>query len=116
MTKGDEDFKKVLKEPFYQRIREALYSESNSSNGVLEHKENNIIDGILEEKEIKIVDGVLDQETVKIDPPEEHCTTKEVVKEQCPVSEIEEVEGIVKSHEDDNDVFLDCEKEISVLK
>ncbi|KAK1429292.1 hypothetical protein QVD17_11498 [Tagetes erecta] len=121
VTKGDEDFKKVLKEPFYSRIREALYSENNTSNGVLEQKQNKIVDGVLERKENKTIDGNLDEKEIKIDQPKEHCTTKEEVKYQRPVSEIEEVEETLRSHKDDNDdndtsneIFLDCESEITI--
>ncbi|KAI3822678.1 hypothetical protein L1987_10273 [Smallanthus sonchifolius] len=134
VTKGDEDFSKVLKEPLYSRIREALYSEKKLPNEVLEQKEIKIIDGVLEhkeikiievleEKEIKILDGVLEQETVKIGQPEEHCTTKKEVNDQWPISEIEEVEETGRSREksnnddDDNNsngLFVDGRKEIII--
>ncbi|KAK9079237.1 hypothetical protein SSX86_000907 [Deinandra increscens subsp. villosa] len=126
VTKGDVDFSKVLTDPFYGRIREALYSDNNLSNGVLkqketkivdgvlehkkikivdgvsEHKEIKIVDGVSEHKEIKIVDGVLEQETVKVGQPEEQCTTMKKAKDQWKVSEIQEVEETRRSHEDDN--------------
>ncbi|KAD0020784.1 hypothetical protein E3N88_44910 [Mikania micrantha] len=125
VTKGDEDFNKVLKEPFYSQIREALYSDNKSSNMVLEQKEIEIIDGLLEHKEIKIVESILAQETVMIDQPEEHCTTKKELKDQWPVSEIEEIEETLRSHEDNDDndtdykncsngIFMDNEKEIVI--
>ncbi|KAJ0857757.1 putative START-like domain superfamily protein [Helianthus annuus] len=93
VTKGDVDFSKALKDPFYGNIREALYSENKFSNG------------ILEQKEIKIDDGVLEQETVNIGQPEEHRTTKKEIEDenQLPVSEIEEVEETYRSCEDNDD-------------
>ncbi|KAI7728689.1 hypothetical protein M8C21_019060 [Ambrosia artemisiifolia] len=137
VTKGDEDFSKALKEPFYGHIREALYSKNKLSNGGLEQKEIKFVDGVLEQKEIKIYDGVLEQKEIKIDDevleqetvnigqPEEHCTTKKQDTDQLPVSEIEEVEEAWLSCEDtdgdddnnnniSNELFVDGKKEIVI--
>lgn len=117
VSKGDEDFSKALKEPFYGRIREALFSDNKVPNGVLKQEDVQIVHNAdleqkdikivhnagLEQKEIKIVHGALEQETVKIVEPEEHCSLEgKEAKYQKPVSEIEEIEEIRRSHEDDN--------------
>ncbi|KAM0045388.1 putative START-like domain superfamily protein [Helianthus debilis subsp. tardiflorus] len=105
VTKGDVDFSKALKDPFYGNIREALYSENKFSNGISEQKEIKIDDGVLEQNEIKIDDGVLEQETVNVGPPEERRTTKKEIEDenQLSVSDIEETEETYKSCEDNDD-------------
>lgn len=103
VTKGDADFSKVLTDPFYDQIREALYSGNKLSNGILKQEDAEIVHEVLERKEIKIVDGDLEQETVQISQPEEHSTSeKEVVKDQKSVSEIEEIEETAIPIEDNN--------------
>ncbi|KAM0024676.1 putative START-like domain superfamily protein [Helianthus debilis subsp. tardiflorus] len=104
VSKGDADFSKVLEEPFYGLIREALYSENNLQNETFKPKEIKNIDEVLEQKETEIVDGVSEQETVKIGQPEEHCTAEEQeLKNHRSVNEIEEIEETGCSHEDDDD-------------
>ncbi|KAJ0778129.1 putative START-like domain superfamily protein [Helianthus annuus] len=92
VSKGDADFSKVLEEPFYGLIREALYSENNLQNETFKPKE------------IKNIDEVSEQETVKIGQPEEHYTAEEQeLKNHRSVNEIEEIEETGSSHEDDDD-------------
>ncbi|XP_071697506.1 uncharacterized protein [Rutidosis leptorrhynchoides] len=95
VTEGDEDFSKVLKEPFYARIRETFYSENNVPNGFLKQEDNKINHEVLEQKEIKIVDEVTKQETVNAGQLEE-------VNDHRLVSEIEEIDENGRSDEDDN--------------
>ncbi|XP_076953765.1 uncharacterized protein LOC143627947 [Bidens hawaiensis] len=108
VTDGDADFNKVLEDPFYGLIREALYSENNLQNENFP-------------KEIKILDEVSEQETVNIDQPEKHCTSnKKEVNDHRPVSEIEEIEETESSHEGDSNndnsdrLFIDGKKEIII--
>ncbi|KAK1434996.1 hypothetical protein QVD17_00751 [Tagetes erecta] len=107
VSQGDADFSKVLEEPFYGLIREALYSENNLQIEDSKVKESKIDDAVLEENEIKIADGFPDQEMVKIGQYEEQCTSKEEVKDHRSVSEIEEIEETDSSHEDDSDYNSD---------
>lgn len=104
VSKGDADFSKALKEPFYGRIREALFSDNKLPNGVLKQEDVNIVhDAGLKQKDIKIDHGALEQETVKIVEPEEHCNLEgKEAKYERSVSEIEEIEESRRSHEDDN--------------
>lgn len=107
VSKGDADFSKVLEEPFYGLIREALYSENNLQIEDSKLKENKIDEALLEQKNIKITDGFSEQEMVKIGPYGEHCTSKEEVEDYRSVSEIEEIEETDSSHEDDSDYNSD---------
>lgn len=110
VTEGDADFSKVLKEPFYDQIREAFYSEKNVLNGFLKVEDVKINHGVLEQKEINSVDEVLEQETVHAGQPED-------VKDQRLVGEIEEIEDNVISHEDDynsNGLLVVGKKEIII--
>ncbi|KAD5508545.1 hypothetical protein R6Q59_030809 [Mikania micrantha] len=127
---GDADFSKVLEEPFYGLIREALYSENNIQNEnfklkttkihdeVSEQKEIKIVDGVLEQNETQIVDDFSEQETVKIGQHVEHCNpTKEDSKDYRSVSEIEEIEETRSSNENNdnnigNGLFVVGKKEI----
>lgn len=86
--KGDQDFSEALKEPCYNRIREALYSENKEPNLVSKQEDIKIVHDILEQKDIKNVQ--LQEIEVK------------QVKDQKPVCEIEEIEESEKSHEDSN--------------
>lgn len=110
VTEGDADFSKVLKEPFYDQIREAFYSEKNVLNGFLKVEDIKINHGVLEQKEINSVDEVLEQETVHAGQPED-------VKDRRLVREIEEIEDNVISHEDDynsNGLLVVGKKEIII--
>ncbi|XP_024987038.1 uncharacterized protein LOC112522180 isoform X2 [Cynara cardunculus var. scolymus] len=103
VSKGDADFSKALKEPFYGRIREALFTDDEVPNGFLKQDDVKIVhDAGLEQKDIKIVDGALEQETAKIVQPKEPCSLEgKEAKYQRSVGEIEEIEE-TRSHEDDN--------------
>ncbi|KAK9072724.1 hypothetical protein SSX86_009159 [Deinandra increscens subsp. villosa] len=117
VSKGDADFSKVLEEPFYGLIREALYSENNLQNENLKLNEIKIPDDVLEQKEVEIVDEVseqeMEQEMVKTGQLEENCIPeKEDVKDHRSVCEIEEIE-----EDDDNNsggLFVVGRKEIII--
>ncbi|KAJ9554850.1 hypothetical protein OSB04_009464 [Centaurea solstitialis] len=104
VSKGDVDFSKALKEPFYGRIREALYSENEIPNQILKQEDVKIVhDAVSEQRDIKIEHGALEQETVEFVQPEERCSLEgKEVKFHRPVSEIEEIEVSMRSNEDDN--------------
>ncbi|CAI9783360.1 unnamed protein product [Fraxinus pennsylvanica] len=92
VSKGDEDFREILKDPLYTRIREALYSE-NICIGAPEQGPKNETSIMSEEqteaREDAHMGGNIHSNEIIVDPKSEDV----VVRDKKGLCEIEEIEG-----------------------